>query len=320
MGGGKVRKPTKEQKLEIVRRYLAGETMYALGRETGYPAREIREWILSYRKKGEKGLEPRKKLPGFIFPVLMAVFAAAIALSAYKIAENRQEQQIGTAAYTAMKQTLVKADLPAGTEYETAVTEETPVIDVERPSVEVDFDALQAINRQGIAWLCSNDGRIDYPVVQGTDNDYYLNHLPDGTVNKNGSIFMDFRNSADFSDQNTFIYGHNMLDGTMFASLSRYSEAGYYEKHPSLLLITPERSYSLQVFAGCVVPGNSDVYQLTYGDDADFSAYLEKISVLSEFSTPVEVGQKDRIVTLSTCAYNYEDARYVLFCKLMPMQ
>lgn len=315
-----MKEPNKEQKLDVVERYLAGETMYALGRETGYPTKEIREWIKRYRRKGEKGLEPAKKLPGVLLGALMVVFAAVIALSIFKIAENKKEQQIGTDAYASLMETVIKVDPPKVVEYDAAITEEMPVVDVERPSVEVDFNALQAINEQGVAWICSNDGSIHYPVMQGTDNDYYLNHLPDGTVNRNGSIFMDFRNQADVSDQNTFIYGHNMLDGTMFASLGRYSEAGYYEAHPSLLLVTPERSYSLQVFAGCVVPGNSDVYQISYQNDEDFSAYLTKIRAMSEFSAPVEVTDDDRVVTLSTCAYNYEDARYVLFCRLVPMQ
>lgn len=315
-----MKEATKEQKLHIVKRYLAGDTVYALGRETGYPTKEIRKWIKRYREKGEKGLEPGKKLPGFILPVFMVVFAALCVFSITKILDVRQEREVGNAAYSNLAQSIVSVQPPQVVEIETSVEEEPVIIDVEKPSVEVDFDALQAINGQAVAWISSDDGSIHYPVVRGTDNDYYLNHLPDGTVNRNGSIFMDFRNQADFSDQNTFIYGHNMLDGTMFASLSRYSEAGYYEAHPSLLLVTPERSYSLQVFAGCVVPGNSDVYQISYQNDEDFSAYLTKIRAMSEFSAPVEVTDDDRIVTLSTCAYNYEDARYVLFCRLVPMQ
>ncbi len=310
----------KEEKLDVVKRYLAGETVYALARETGYPTKEIREWIKRYRTKGEKDLEPRKKLPGFVLPVLMVVFAAMCVFSITKILDVREERQVGNVTYANLAQSIVSVQPPQVVEIETSIEEETVVIDVEKPSVEVDFAALQAINGQAVAWISSDDGSIHYPVVRGTDNDYYLNHLPDGTVNRNGSIFMDFRNQTDFSDLNTFIYGHNMLDGTMFASLGRYSEAGYYEAHPSLLLVTPERSYSLQVFAGCVVPGNSDIYQITYQNDEDFSAYLTKICAMSEFSAPVEVTDDDRIVTLSTCAYSYEDARYVLFCKLVPMQ
>ena len=315
-----MKEPTKEQKLEVVKRYLAGDTLYVLSRETGYPTTKIRKWIKGYRSKGEKGLAPQKKLSGVFLPLLMVAFAGMCAFSIMKILEVRGEREVGSATYANLAQSIVSVQPPQTVEMETTVIEEPLVIDVEKPSVEVDFDALQAINGQAVAWISSDDGSIHYPVVQGTDNDYYLNHLPDGTINRNGSIFVDFRNQADFTDKNTFIYGHNMLDGTMFASLSRYSEAGYYEAHPSLLLVTPERSYSLQVFVGCVVPGNSDIYQITYQDEEDFSAYLKKVRAMSEFSSPVEVAENDRIVTLSTCAYHYEDARYVLLCKLVPMQ
>ena len=262
-------------------------------------------------KKEKKG-----KFLAYFLPVLLAVFAVLSVIAAVKIFQVRKERAVGKEVYTNLAQSIAVIDAPNG-------EEELPqqiTIDVTTPSVHVDFDALQTINQEGVAWISSDDGAIHYPVMQGTDNDYYLDHMPDGTVNRNGSIFMDFRNEPDFSDRNTFIYGHNMLDGAMFASLSRYSEAGYYDKHPSLLLVAPSGSYSLEVFAGCVVPGNSDVYQLSFRDEADFGAYIEKVTAISEFQTPVEVSAADRLVTLSTCAYNYDDARYVLFCRLQPMQ
>ena len=111
-----------------------------------------------------------------------------------------------------------------------------------------------------------------------------------------------------------------MLNGTMFAGLSQYGTAGYYAQHPEIILDTPEGSYSLQVFSGYVTPGNSDSYQLEFRDDAEFEQYLEKVRLLSDFSSDVTVTGQDRIVTLSTCTYDYDDARYVVHCKLVPMQ
>lgn len=256
-----------------------------------------------------------RKFFAWFLPILLGVFAVISVIAVVKILQVRQERAVGKEVYTNLVQSIVTVDQP-----DAAEEKQDYVIDVTTPSVHVDFDALQTINREGVAWISSDDGAIHYPVMQGTDNDYYLNHLPDGTVNRNGSIFMDFRNEPDFSDQNTFIYGHNMLDGAMFASLSRYSEAGYYDKHPTLLLTAPSGSYSLEVFAGCVVPGNSDIYQLSFRNEEDFAAYVEKVTAMSDFSAPVEVSSDDRIVTLSTCAYNYDDARYVLFCRLQPMR
>ena len=76
---------------------------------------------------------------------------------------------------------------------------------------------------------------INYPIVQSTDNDYYLNHLPNGEKNKMGSIYLDYRNN-DFEDENTIIYGHNMNDGTMFSELENYKKQDYYEKHQEYLI------------------------------------------------------------------------------------
>ncbi len=254
-----------------------------------------------------------------VLAVLMLGFAAMAVFGGWKLLQDRQERQVGNDTYASLAESMVTVQspevLPEAPEEESPAVQET----VKEPAVvKVDFDALHALNPQVVAWIRSNDGGIDYPVVRGTDNEYYLNHLVDGTVNRNGSIFMDFRNGEDFSDDNTILYGHNMLDGTMFASLGKYSTPGYYDANRELQMLTPEGDFRLEVFAGCVAPGNSDLYQLTFTGEQDKAAYLEKILVLSEFSTEVQVGVSDRLVTLSTCAYDYEDARYLLFCRMVP--
>lgn len=254
-----------------------------------------------------------------VLAVLMLGFAAMAVFGGWKLLQDRQERQVGNDTYASLAESMVTVQspevLPEAPEEESPAVQET----VKEPAVvKVDFDALHALNPQVVAWIRSNDGGIDYPVVRGTDNEYYLNHLVDGTVNRNGSIFMDFRNGEDFSDDNTILYGHNMLDGTMFASLGKYSTPGYYDANRELQLLTPEGDFRLEVFAGCVAPGNSDLYQLTFTGEQDKAAYLEKILILSEFSTEVQVGVSDRLVTLSTCAYDYEDARYLLFCRMVP--
>lgn len=274
---------------------------------------------------GKERKKSRNKGTGLFLAALLLLFAAMIVSSSVKIVRSRQEQAQGAAAYASLAQSVVlQQEVSASGEEYGGVPEELPEeesgkSEVSRPPV-VDFDALQAINPQAVGWIRSDTGDINYPVVQGTDNDYYLTHLVDGTYNSNGSIFVDFRNAADISDRNTFIYGHNMRNGAMFASLSLYSAAGYLEMHPELVLITREESFSLQVFAGCVVPGNSDLYQMTYRDDEEFASYVEKVKLLSDFSSDVQVGPQDRIVTLSTCSYDYDDARYLLFCKAVSLR
>lgn len=157
---------------------------------------------------------------------------------------------------------------------------------------------------------------IPYPIAQAPDNDYYLTHLFTGEKNKVGSIFLDYRNQRDFSDKNTIIYGHNMLDGSMFSSLTNYAEQSYYESYPQMTLFTPRGNYSLQLFAGIVLDGSEDTIRFTFTDNDDFSNYIRMLKENSTFTSSVSVMPEDPIVTLSTCSYTFNNARYVLFGRL----
>ncbi len=158
--------------------------------------------------------------------------------------------------------------------------------------ITVDFDALLEINPDVIGWLYCPDTVINYPLVQGEDNDYYLHRLINGTPNNNGTLFVDEQNSAGFSDENTVIYGHHMRNGSMFGYLENYEQQSYYEAHPVVYLLTPEGNYA---------------------------SWLAEQRTRSDFSAPVEVERGDRVVTLSTCAYDFQDARYVVLGKLVSL-
>ena len=92
---------------------------------------------------------------------------------------------------------------------------------------EINFKSLQEVNSDVIGWIYSPDTTINYPVVQGDDNVYYLKHLADGTENRNGCPFLDVQNRPDFTDDNSIIYGHHMQNGTMFAGVSWYNSFVY---------------------------------------------------------------------------------------------
>jgi len=269
------------------------------------------------------------KLGDILVLLLLCVFVGGIAFSAWKLLSINRESETGIDTYTELAQMAVvkqEQTKPAEKQEETApvlIDEKEPKpsheasVQEQEPIVEIDFEALQSVNAQIVAWIRSDDGQIDYPVVHGSDNRYYLNHLVDGTENKNGSIFIDWRNPGDFSYWNTFVYGHNMNNGSMFAPILQYSTAGYYEAHRQLRLFTPEAQYALEVFSGYTLASNSDSYQIHYDTEAEYAEYLERIQARSEFSTDVSVSVQDRIVTLSTCAYVFDNARYVLHCRLI---
>ena len=190
-----------------------------------------------------------------------------------------------------------------------------PPITMTAPEIEVDFDALREINGHTIGWIYSEGTPIDYPVVKGVDNAFYLDHTFTGRPGSAGTIFIDKSNQGDFSDANTAIYGHHMRNGSMFASLDKYRKQAYYDEHPVIYLYTPTGDYAIELFSAYV----RDASPLPHNFESpeDFLAYAEKIKALSDFKSDVMVGADDRIVTLVTCNYNYDDARYVVHGKLV---
>lgn len=188
----------------------------------------------------------------------------------------------------------------------------------EAAPIQVDFDALRGENEEIAAWLYCPDTPINYPVYHAGDNDKYLRHLPDGQWNIAGSLFLDYRSAVDFSHGNSVIYGHNMKNKTMFGSLPSYREQSYYDAHPVLYLLTPGQDYRVELLSGFVTATDSPVYNLPLEGDA--SAVAELCAAQSDFASGAEVQPGDRLLTLSTCSYEYQNARYVLVGVLRAME
>lgn len=184
----------------------------------------------------------------------------------------------------------------------------------------IDFDSLKAVNPDVQAWIYQKDTIINYPVVQGSNNDKYLHTNLEGKYSASGAIFVDAHNAADFRDFNTIVYGHHMHDGSMFKSLRGYTkEDNYYEGHKTLELITPTEKYHLVVFSAYITKSTSDAYTYQFADAAAKERFLAQAKANSAITTDeVKVTSADRVITLSTCAYDYEEARYVIVCKMVP--
>ena len=257
--------------------------------------------------------------------VLCGVFLGVFIFAAYQLYGTFHGYRAAEKEYEDLNQQFVSEVTP--TPSPTAEPEETyaptktdePTPDVVSGMISVDFNSLLAQNPQVVGWIYSPDTVISYPVLKGEDNDYYLHHTLNGTENSSGSIFMDAVCEDDLSQHNTILYGHHMNNGSMFASLAEYKQEGYLEAHPKLFYYTPTQNYELQVFACFVTGGDSDVYAFNFPTESEFVDFVNRMRSRSNFDTDVVVGEGDHIMTLSTCSYEYDDARYVVLCKIVPV-
>ena len=205
-----------------------------------------------------------------------------------------------------------KPQTAATTEAPKVTTTAAPVV---KKITSVNFSALQKTNKNAIGWIVNDGTPISYPIVRTYslyDYDYYLTHNFNGKRNKLGTLFTDSRNTP-WSDNHTIIYGHNMLNGTMFSSILNYSSQKYYDAHPTMRLFTPDGNYTVKIFSGYMTTVNSDVFTVGYHGKT-FENYLASIAAASDFKTDVVPSADDKIITLATCDSNLtrKNNRYVL--------
>ena len=180
----------------------------------------------------------------------------------------------------------------------------------------IDFEKLHEISDDAVAWIYDPGMTINYVIAQAADNDYYLYRQLNGIDNKNGTLFMDYRNHSDFSDWNTFVYGHNMKNGSMFASLMDYRNPGYYEKHPVMYIYVPGQRYKLELLVGYTTTEADTIFQLPDSKE-EREEILDRAYRLSTFESNIRPEETDHLVTLSTCSYVSDDARYLVIGRLV---
>ncbi len=255
-----------------------------------------------------------------ILIIVLAVCVGLFVYSGLNLIKINKEYKEARDYYDELSETYVSvAQEPEEDTTSDAVEVDESAADKELCPITVDFNNLLATNKDVCAWIYSPDTVINYVVVQGDDNNNYLHHKLDGTYNASGTLFIDCECSPNFSGANTIIYGHNMKDGSMFASLHNYVDQSYYDAHPIMYISTPAGDYKLEIFSCFTCDFDADTYTLSFASEAEYSAFLNKMVSQSNVKTNVSVDSSERIVTLSTCTYEYDNARYVVMGKLVPM-
>lgn len=228
-----------------------------------------------------------KKKSKILITLIQIVLIAVIIFSGIKIIEWRKSNKKNKDIMSEIKENVV-------------INNE---MDSNNEEYKIDFAKLKQKNSDAIAWIKVNGTDIDFPVVKGTDNSYYLTHNFDKEKNKAGWIFADYRNKFDGTDKNIIIYGHNMKNGSMFASLKDVIKEEWYnnENNKYIALITENENCKYQVFS--VYQIETEEYYLQT-NISNFKEFVEKIKGRSKKDFNVDIKETDSILTLSTCADN----------------
>lgn len=169
--------------------------------------------------------------------------------------------------------------------------------------LDVNFSELKKKNKDTIGWIKLEGTNVNYPVVQGTDNSYYLNHSFDKSYNKAGWVFMDYRNDYETLNKNTIIYAHARVDGTMFGTLKKVLNEEWHENKSNHIIkfSTITKNYLWQIFS--VYETKKESYYLTtkFSSDNDFNNFINVLKERSIFNFSATPKINDKIITLSTC-------------------
>ena len=188
---------------------------------------------------------------------------------------------------------------------------------IKMPLIDVDIEKLIEQNDDTVGWINVNNTNINYPFMQTNDNKYYLTHAFDKSWNDAGWLFLDYRNSKDFSGRNNIIYGHSRLDKTMFGSLHNVLSNDWYtdKSNHVIRLSTQIENTMWQVFSVYKIPEETYYITTDFSNDTDYSRFLKKIKSRSVHAFGVNVSTSDKILTLSTCSSN--NKRLVVHAKLI---
>lgn len=166
-------------------------------------------------------------------------------------------------------------------------------------------------------WIKIDNTNINYPIVQGKDNSFYL----DKDINKNylssGSIFMNYLNHGS-NDENTVLFGHHMRNKTMFAQLNKYKEKEFFYGNNDIVIeVENGKVLKYKVFSAYVTDSKDNYIKTNFDDKDQYKEFLEDIKNKSQYKLDIDVNENDKIITLSTCSYEFNDARMVVHGKLL---
>lgn len=195
--------------------------------------------------------------------------------------------------------------------------EEKITSEVQQQKQDLSYEGLSKQYKDMKAWIHIEDTKIDYPVMQSSNNEFYLSHDYKGNRLRSGSIFIDYRNTPDFTDRHTILYGHDMRNESMFGQLSNYADETFADLHPYIELIVGNEKLVLQVVYAYNT--TTDFYYIeTQFTDETYHDFLSQIKQKTLIHENIALNTTDQLVTLSTCESDASnEKRFVVHAKLI---
>ena len=223
---------------------------------------------------------------------IMVILALVFCVSAFHFGKAFLEYRKGDQIYENAMEFVLEADTPV------EIEEENPL---KRTFSKIDFAGMRAVNEDVIGWIQILDSPVDYPLLDADDNKYYLSHTYDRQWSSYGSIFLEPRNNPDLSEKHLVVYGHNMVNESMFGSLLEYKKQEYADTHPEITICMTDRDLTYRVFSAYTAHVDSAAYRMSFGDDASFMEMTEQMKANSVIATDIMPTADDQVLTLSTC-------------------
>lgn len=193
---------------------------------------------------------------------------------------------------------------------------EQKVVNEAPENMRASYQKYYDINNSMVGWVTLPGTNIDYPVFQHDTNEYYLDHDMYGNASAEGSIALDYRSNPKYLANHTILFGHNMMAGTMFTKITRYTGSDFFYSHQTLQFNTLYEDMTWQLFSAYVVDGSDmEVMRYPLYDEALYQDYLDKAKQKSLYDASVSVSTSDQILTLVTCSYEWDNARMIVHFK-----
>lgn len=236
----------------------------------------------------------------------LCILVCTLILSIECFRDWQQKRQSESLWELAKVKTTVAERLPRLTELE----------EMEHPYVSpIDFEVLRKVNQDVIAWLNIPGTSIDYPVIQGTDNEKYLSMSFEGEKSAAGAIFLDYESDEDLLGRHSIFYGHHMKNKTMFADIVKFREEEFFKEHREIILYTPERELHLTTVAALYGDSSGEKRRTKFSTEEEFLTYVDEMTGGCTFRDIPE-GEIRHLYSFATCSYEFEDARTILYAVL----